>query len=282
MSHRILFTHHPLPSVDLLKKLVLPDGSILRAKNPGRPTRDCLFVDVGQDGRSALKIWNSNDRKAKTKGQTDGGVVGVFNVQGVAWNFDSHANEVVESSPPPVTAQVKPYDVETMRTQSGPFAVWSHRTGKMNVLPNGDSSIEAKLDPHEWEVFTMEPIQTGEFVQWAPIGLGDMINSGGAILHTGLLDEAVITTNSTFGEDASDGRLRHTTTAEVSSRGSGRFVAYCEPAPSRIIVDSGSTLRASQLDFSHDPASGMLEFILPEEVDRTAPHHISVVWDRRI
>uniref|UniRef100_A0A453RHR5 Uncharacterized protein n=1 Tax=Aegilops tauschii subsp. strangulata TaxID=200361 RepID=A0A453RHR5_AEGTS len=28
---------------DLLRKLVLPDGSILRAKLPGRPTGDCLF-----------------------------------------------------------------------------------------------------------------------------------------------------------------------------------------------------------------------------------------------
>ncbi|KAH7856680.1 hypothetical protein Vadar_004176 [Vaccinium darrowii] len=29
----------------ILKKLVLPDGSILRAKYAGRPTRDCLFQD---------------------------------------------------------------------------------------------------------------------------------------------------------------------------------------------------------------------------------------------
>jgi raffinose synthase len=42
----------------LLRKLVLPDGSVLRAKQPGRPTRDCLFVDVTSDETSALKIWN--------------------------------------------------------------------------------------------------------------------------------------------------------------------------------------------------------------------------------
>jgi raffinose synthase len=34
---------------NLLKKLVLPDGSILRAKLPGRPTRDCLFNDPARD-----------------------------------------------------------------------------------------------------------------------------------------------------------------------------------------------------------------------------------------
>lgn len=35
----------------LLKKLVLPDGSVLRAKYPGRPTRDCLFSDPVMDGK---------------------------------------------------------------------------------------------------------------------------------------------------------------------------------------------------------------------------------------
>lgn len=36
---------------DVLKKLVLPDGSTLRAKLPGRPTRDCLFSDPTRDGK---------------------------------------------------------------------------------------------------------------------------------------------------------------------------------------------------------------------------------------
>ena len=34
---------------DILRKLVLPDGSILRAHLPGRPTRDALFSDVLRD-----------------------------------------------------------------------------------------------------------------------------------------------------------------------------------------------------------------------------------------
>ena len=35
---------------ELLKKLVLPDGSTLRARLPGRPTSDCLFSDPARDG----------------------------------------------------------------------------------------------------------------------------------------------------------------------------------------------------------------------------------------
>ena len=42
---------------DLLRRLVLPDGGILRARLPGRPTRDCLFADPLRDGRTLLKVW---------------------------------------------------------------------------------------------------------------------------------------------------------------------------------------------------------------------------------
>lgn len=35
----------------VLNKLVLPDGSILRARYAGRPTRDCLFKDPVMDGK---------------------------------------------------------------------------------------------------------------------------------------------------------------------------------------------------------------------------------------
>jgi raffinose synthase len=266
----------------LLKKLVLPDGSILRACNPGRPTRDCLFADVGQDGTSALKIWNTNDREPRTRALTRGGVVGAFNVQGVAWNFDSHENEVVDPSPPTITAKVKPYDVETLRSHFGSFAVWSHRAGKLEILSDGQSDVGPSLGPHEWEVFTIEPIQPGENVQWAPIGLGDMINSGGAILQVGALEETVTTTNSTFGQDLSNGRWRQTTTAEVTARGPGRFLAYCQPAPSRVLIDWGAIPATSRVEFSHDQQSGLLELDLPAERNEATPHHITVVWDKEM
>lgn len=43
--------HH---NFELLHKLVLPDGSILRAQLPGRPTRDCLFCDPARDGTRSV------------------------------------------------------------------------------------------------------------------------------------------------------------------------------------------------------------------------------------
>jgi Raffinose synthase or seed imbibition protein Sip1 len=40
----------------LLKRLVLPDGSVLRAARPALPTRDTLFCDVLRDRRTLLKV----------------------------------------------------------------------------------------------------------------------------------------------------------------------------------------------------------------------------------
>lgn len=36
---------------NIIRKLVLPDGSILRARCAGQPTRDCLFNDPVTDGK---------------------------------------------------------------------------------------------------------------------------------------------------------------------------------------------------------------------------------------
>ncbi|KAL3911954.1 MAG: hypothetical protein SGARI_001394 [Bacillariaceae sp.] len=168
---------------DLLKKLVLPDGSILRAQSHGRPTRDALFADVGQDGVSTLKVWNTNRNEVLSGGKSGGGVVGAFNVQGVAWDFAAHDNKHITDNPSPVIAMVKPHDVETLRSFDGPFAVYSHRSKSLDVLSNGSNALRKTIDPAEWEVFTVEPIQQNDFVTWAPIGLGDMLNSGGALSH---------------------------------------------------------------------------------------------------
>ncbi|KAF9619092.1 hypothetical protein IFM89_005106, partial [Coptis chinensis] len=47
----------------LLKSLVLPDGSILRCEYYALPTGDCLFKDPWRDGKTVLKIWNLNKAK---------------------------------------------------------------------------------------------------------------------------------------------------------------------------------------------------------------------------
>ncbi len=60
----------------LLHSLVLPDGSVLRCLQPGRPTRDCLFLDVLRDGRSLLKVGRERRGvkvKVEDRGRRRGG-----------------------------------------------------------------------------------------------------------------------------------------------------------------------------------------------------------------
>ncbi|KAJ0104731.1 hypothetical protein Patl1_18096 [Pistacia atlantica] len=45
---------------ELLRSLVLPDGTILRCQHYALPTRDYLFQDPLHDGKTMLKIWNLN------------------------------------------------------------------------------------------------------------------------------------------------------------------------------------------------------------------------------
>jgi len=231
----------------LLRRLVMPDGSILRAQQPGRPTRDCLFADVTNDKETALKIWNVN---------AGGGVVGAFNVQGVAWNFDTHENEILEAAPENITTKVKPYDIEHLRGTAGPFVAWRYRDERLEFLEGGHSSMETTLPHCEWELFTIAPIQIKHHIMWAPIGLQDKMNSGGAIVSTGTLEE-----------DA-NGRIL----TKFQSRGPGTFVAFTNTAPARVLIGE------LNLPFEHDDDTGELTFELPSESSEGTPHNISVEW----
>eukprot|EP00252_Welwitschia_mirabilis_P009526 TRINITY_DN2216_c0_g1_i3.p1 TRINITY_DN2216_c0_g1~~TRINITY_DN2216_c0_g1_i3.p1 ORF type:complete len:636 (-),score=74.96 TRINITY_DN2216_c0_g1_i3:1049-2956(-) len=110
---------------ELLKKLVLPDGSVLRAQLPGRPTRDCIFVDPARDGKSLLKIWNLNKHT---------GVIGVFNCQGAGWCKVQKKNRIHDNSPMTLSGSVRAQDIDflpqtTGTNWTGDTVFYSHRSG---------------------------------------------------------------------------------------------------------------------------------------------------------
>lgn len=247
-------------NASLLKKLVLPDGSILRAELPGRPCRDTLFADVGRDGNSALKIWNKNSGGS--------GVVGAFNVQGVVWNFLTNENEVVEPTPGSVTAKIKPLDVESLRDSDSSFVLWSHTRQSIELLSTEDSAYEIELRPKEWEIATIVPIANRGEVQWAPIGLSDMLNSGGAIVGSSPLERSFIRW---------DRSKEGTTTTSITTRGPGRFVAFCRPAPVSIMIGDSGVI-PEETPFNYDEESGLLSFVLKDERSAGIPHQVTIVW----
>lgn len=90
---------------ELLRKLVLPDGSILRAELPGRPTIDNIFSYPTRDGKSLLKIWNMNKFT---------GVIGVYNCQGAAWSSTEKKNMFHQTEPGALTCGVKASDIHSI------------------------------------------------------------------------------------------------------------------------------------------------------------------------
>jgi raffinose synthase len=137
----------------LLKKLVLGNGSILRAKRPGRPTLDCLLYDPTTED-VLLKIFNTNAL---------GGVIGVFNAR-----YSPVSPKTV------LTTYVRPSDVEGISGSS--FAVYAHKTEELRVLGLNEG-WELTLGELDFEIFTIMPVADG----FAPLGLADKFNGGGAV-----------------------------------------------------------------------------------------------------
>ncbi|KDP32639.1 hypothetical protein JCGZ_13189 [Jatropha curcas] len=223
---------------NLLKKLVLSDGSILRAKLPGRPTRDCLFSDPARDGKSLLKIWNLNDFT---------GVLGVFNCQGAGWCKVGKTNLIHDKKPAKVTGSIRAKDVDYLPKVagdgwSGDSILYSHLGGEVIYLSK-DATMPFTLKSREYEVFTVVPVkELPNGAKFAPVGLLKMFNSGGAIKEL---------------------KYDSKTNAAVciKARGCGLFGAYSSTRPKKITVDS------EEMEFGYEEGSGLitLELRVPEE-----------------
>ncbi|XXG72428.1 hypothetical protein AAC387_Pa07g1524 [Persea americana] len=223
---------------NLLKKLVLPDGSILRAKLPGRPTKDCLFSDPCRDGRSLLKIWNLNDYS---------GVVGVFNCQGAGWCRVQKKNLIHDEQPNPITGLLRSRDVDQLpkvakNGWNGDAVVYSHLGGEVVYLTK-DALLPVTLKAREYEVFTVVPVkELSNGSSFAPIGLIKMFNSGGAIKE--LLYEA-----------------DRNAIVDMKVRGCGIFGSYSSTLPKRITVDG------EEIEFAYDESKCLVTLLLsvPQE-----------------
>ncbi|MCV2423673.1 hypothetical protein LNV47_24115, partial [Paucibacter sp. DJ4R-1] len=215
---------------DLLKKLVLADGSILRARLPGRPTKDCLFSDPTRDGVSLLKIWNMNKYT---------GVLGIYNCQGAALSSTEHKNAFHETSKEPITGSVKGQDVHLIAEVSTDPQVWNgdcvaycHTLGKLITLPH-NTPLPISLKVLEYEIFIITPIKVlAPELSFAPLGLIKMFNGGGAVE-----DLKYVTING-------DSRVY------MEVKGCGTFGAYSSIRPTSCKVGS------SNVDFSYDLGSG--------------------------
>ncbi|HEX8551041.1 MAG TPA: Sip1-related alpha-galactosidase [Abditibacteriaceae bacterium] len=239
---------------DLLKKLVLPDGTILRAQSIGLPTRDCLFTDPTQD-TTLLKIWNIN---------SIGTVLGVFNARygsgeariGTATDtLDIPSDEVaadeskaesssgtdhVKAEEPhvpsePIRGAVSPSDIPGIEGER--FAVYAHHAREVRAL-RIEERWELTLAELQAEIFTLVPIESG----FAPIGLSEMFNSGGAIQDLVVNEDGAI----------------------VWLQSGGTFAAWSERTPQQVLVARGDDAEG-EIPFFYDVSSQLLTVEIPRE-----------------
>ncbi|XP_030510037.1 probable galactinol--sucrose galactosyltransferase 6 [Cannabis sativa] len=242
---------------ELLRKLVLPDGSILRPLLPGRPTRDCLFSDPARDGASLLKIWNMNKYT---------GVLGVYNCQGAAWSSAERKNVFHQTTSDAITGYVRSRDVHFIADAAtepgwkGECAIYCFSSGDLIALPY-NAAMPVSLKVLEHDIFTITPIKVlAPGVSFAPLGLVNMYNAGGAI--EGLRYEAKSEVQN--GEEVVG-------LAHIEVKGCGKFGAYSSAKPRRCFVDS------QVVDFVYDSSSGLVTLSLdsmPEEDRRV--HDVEV------
>lgn len=194
----------------VLKKLVCSDGTVLRCEGVAKPTRDVLCVDPTRDG-ALLKVWNRN---------RVGGVVGVFNA--------THTPEGRTSGV--LRGHVGPSDIPDFTC--GDFALYAHNSKSLEVIA-WSARHPIALGERGFELFTLVPVERG----FAPIGLGDKMNSAGAITEMSWIDDRECV---------------------LALRDGGPFVAYCARKPTRVDVDAGSAA------YSHESPLGLLRVELPD------------------
>lgn len=126
------------------------------------------------------------------------GVVGAFNCQGGGWDREARRNTCASQYSKAVTSQAGPKDVE-WRHGASPiyvegietFVLYSFKQKKL-VLAKPTDRVQITLEPFNFELLTVSPVTIlgTKSVQFAPIGLVNMLNTGGAIQSIDLDDEA--------------------------------------------------------------------------------------------
>jgi len=243
---------------DLLKRLVLPDGKILRALLPGRPTRDTIFADVTRDGVSPLKVWNWNSCN---------GVVAAFNLQGASWCRSVRKNVLHHGEVPTISTTFALRDLEEREGRESSSGRWSvlktlwSRDGALKEhsvsIMDQTSSSSFSLASRECCIFTAAPLLEGyrqdkQFL-FAALGLERMFNAGGAVLSVSMTQE-----------EATKAAM-----ASVSVRGSGPLLFHSTFAPSVSKVDG------KEVEFDYDEETKLLRLQLDSS---SADRLVNLMW----
>ena len=218
---------------DLLRRLVLPDGRVLRPSAPGRPSADTLFRDVMRDGVTLIKVGAPN--------AAGGGVIGVFNTQGAHWCRATRRFDLIPGVPTgPLAGCVTPADVPGLEASpTGDWVLWSDAEGAVTLVKAGGGEnvgVTTSLARGECDVVALAPVHAvSPTTKAAAIGLPAYLNTGGAVREAGV-------GSSEFW---------------CTLRGSGRAAFWCSAPPARATVGGAS------VSMEWDAESGVATVIVP-------------------
>lgn len=145
---------------EIISKVALPNGRILRCEEPSLICREMIFRNPAKPNR-ALKMFNHNEFNS---------VLGIFNVM---LNRET-------------TIQYSPSDVEGLN-QKTRYAVYSTRDGTLREM-DYDEKSPLKLEVKGFDVLTISIINDG----FAPIGLLNKYNPGGIFEQMGMINGKLI------------------------------------------------------------------------------------------
>ncbi|KAK9130634.1 hypothetical protein Sjap_011121 [Stephania japonica] len=208
--------------------------------------KDCLFSDPSRDGATLLKIWNMNKYT---------GVIGVYNCQGAAWSEIEKKTVFHHAPTEPLTTTVKGSDVHLIAEAStdqwnGDCALYSHRGSELTILAS-NATVSVSLNILEFEIFTVSPIkEMVPGVKFAPLGLIEMYNGGGAI-------KALI-------YQKGEGKVA------MEVKGCGRFGAYSSARPNECRVGSASVV------YEFDSSKGLLILSLDKMAEEGQYHYVEI------
>lgn len=126
------------------------------------------------------------------------GVLGLFNCQGGGWCPESRRNKSASGFSHAVTCSASPREIEWNNGEHpipikevDIFAVYIFQEKKLKLLKSSDQGMHISLEPFTFELLTVSPVTllSNKSIQFAPIGLVNMLNSGGAIQSLEFDDE---------------------------------------------------------------------------------------------
>lgn len=201
------------------------------------------------------------------------GVLGVYNCQGAAWNSTERKNTFHQTNSEAITISIRGRDVHliaeaTIDTHwNGACAFYCHYTGELITLPY-NAAMPVSLKVLEHNIFTVTPIKILlPGFDFAPIGLVDMFNAGGAIerlryevkdgvklleLESGYEGEG----NGVPGVKVENKSSELVGLVHMEVKGCGKFGAYSSVRPRRCTVNS------NVVDFVYNTDSGLVTLSL--------------------